>query len=120
MVWGTTGLPVGLHDMNRLRTLGNGKRDQALDRVSRAMAGRLKNPKSQIGYLKLNCLESFLNFEPAALETVVKNQSCQISHSHVPHGSAGSDEEDKKILFLQFNILNNQRQFNPCEKEDHA
>jgi hypothetical protein len=54
-----------------------------------------KNPKPQIRYLKLNCLESFLNFEPAALETVVKNQSCQISHAHIPHGSAGSDEKNK-------------------------
>ncbi len=44
--WGTTGLPVGLHGMNELRTLGNGKRDQALDRVSRAMACRSKRSSS--------------------------------------------------------------------------
>jgi hypothetical protein len=32
--------------MNRLRPLGNGKRDQALDRVLRAMAGRSKRSSS--------------------------------------------------------------------------
>jgi len=72
----------------------------------------LKNPKSQIRYLKLNCLESFLNFEPAALKAIIKNQSCQISHTHVPHGSAGGDEENKKILFLKFERTSEKREDN--------
>jgi hypothetical protein len=59
-------------------------------------------------HLKLNCLESFLYLEPAALETVIEDESCQISHTHIPHSSAGSDHKDKKILFFQFYILDNQ------------
>ena len=60
------------------------------------------------------------HFEETTLKTVIKNESCQISHSHVPHGGAGGDEENEKILSLQFDILNNQRQFNSCEEENDA
>jgi hypothetical protein len=63
---------------------------------------RLKNPKSQIRYPKFNCLESLLNFKPAALESGGKYPSCQICQAHLPHGRVGGDEENKKILVLKF------------------
>ncbi len=55
---------------------------------------------------------SFYHFEPAALEAIIQNQSCQISYTHVPHGRAGGDEENKKILFLEFERTSEKREDN--------
>jgi hypothetical protein len=48
---------------------------------------------------------SFSNLNPSPLKAIVKNQTCQIGHSHIPHGSAGCDEEDEEVLFPQFDIF---------------
>ncbi len=60
------------------------------------------------------------HFEETTLKAIIKNESCQICYSHIPHGSAGGDDENEKILSLQFDILDNQRQFNSCEEENDA
>ena len=58
--------------------------------------------------------------DPTPLKSVIEYQPRQISDSHIPHGSAGCDKENEEVLFLQFDIFNDQRQFHSGEKEDHT
>ncbi len=46
-----------------------------------------------------------LHLEETASKTVIENESGQITYCHVRHGGAGGDEQNEKILFLQFDIL---------------
>jgi len=61
-----------------------------------------------------------LDPDPAALNAVIKEKACQVSYTHIPHGDASSEEKDEEVLPFQFDIFDDQSQFNPGKKQDHA
>ena len=73
-----------------------------------------------VGWRKDRGAQPALDLDPSFLKGVVKEESCQVSHAHVPHGGASRDEKNEKVLLLESDILNDQREFNPCEKEDDS
>ena len=61
-----------------------------------------------------------LDLDPPTLNPIIEQEPDQVRHPNVPLGGAGSDEKNEEVLFLQFDVPNDQRQFHASEKKDHA
>jgi len=59
-----------------------------------------------------------LHLDPAALNPIIEQEPHQVRHAHVPLGGAGSDEKDEEVLFLQFDISDDQSKVDPGKEED--
>jgi hypothetical protein len=56
--------------------------------------------------------------DPTALDSIIEQESNQVSHTHVPHSCTCGDEEDKEVLFAESNIPDNQGKLNPGKEEN--
>ena len=51
------------------------------------------------------------------MEGIVEDKPGQISYAHVPHCSPGCNEENKKVLFFQPHVLDDQSELHAGEKQ---
>jgi len=61
-----------------------------------------------------------LDLDPPTLNPIIEQEPDQVRHPNVPLGGAGSDEKNEEVLFLQFDIADDQSELDPGKEEDDA
>jgi hypothetical protein len=73
--------------------------------------------------MRVGGCQDLLQFDPAAVKAVIEEQSCQVSHAHVPHSGAGREDQNKKIFLSEPDVTGNhldvspQKEFVDCTQE---
>ena len=66
------------------------------------------------------CSHTRSHLYPAALNSIIKQETNQVRDTHVPHGGASGNEKNEEVLFLQFYVADDQRKLNPGKEEDDS
>jgi hypothetical protein len=61
-----------------------------------------------------------LHLDPPTLNSIIEQEPHQASHTHVPLGCTGGDEENKEVLFAKSDVPDDQGKLDPGKKEDDA
>ena len=60
-----------------------------------------------------------LYLDPFALKAIVKKQSRQVSHAHIPHRNPRGHHENEEVLLIELEIPDDEGEFHSGKKEDH-
>ena len=75
---------------------------------------------AELGWQRVIVRTRDLHLDPPTLNPIIEQESNQASHTHVPHGGASGNEKDEEVLFLQFDIADDQSKLDPGKEEDDA